>query len=216
MEQAGTFVKICGITRLADARAAVRAGANAVGFVFAPSPRRVSPSRAAVIAPHVHPSVRKIGVFVDATVERILEVVDLAGLDGVQLQGEEPPEVVADLHSALPALFVAKVVRPMGAVAWSSARSFPADAIFVDPKDVSRPAARSRPVPPASLRDARIERLVVAGGLTPRNVGRLVLAIRPWGVDVSGGVESAPGRKDHDKVRAFVRAVRRAEAAAAG
>lgn len=206
-----TFVKICGITRLDDARAAIRAGANAVGFVFATSPRRVSPRRAAAIARHVHPSLRRFGVFVDATPARILDLVDLVELDAVQLQGAEGPEVAVRLKEARPGLLVAKVVRPTRAADLVSSAGFPADAIFVDPKDVREPAARSRPVPLAWLRGTGIARLVVAGGLTPATVGRLVREVRPWGVDVSAGVEESPGRKDPEKVRAFVQAVRRAE-----
>ncbi|MGH2811819.1 MAG: phosphoribosylanthranilate isomerase, partial [Actinomycetota bacterium] len=109
MEQ--TFVKICGITRLDDARAAVRAGANAVGFVFAKSPRRITPAGARRIAERLHPAVRRVGVFVDSPAERILEIVDQVGLDGVQLQGSEPPQMLDEIRRARPNLFLARVVR---------------------------------------------------------------------------------------------------------
>lgn len=208
-----TFVKICGITLLADARTAVRAGANAIGFVFAASPRRISPLRASVIAPHVHPTVRKIGVFVDSPPDRILDIVDLVGLDGIQLHGDEPTDVVQALRRARPNLFIAKAIRAWNRNSLAAAGSFPADAILFDRKDVLDPAAPSRLIPLEWMRRADVAHLVVAGGLTPSNVARVIRGVGPWGVDVSGGVESAPGKKDPEKVKAFVRAVRRAEAA---
>jgi len=207
-----TFVKVCGITRLGDARAAVRAGANALGFVFAPSPRRVTPSRAREIARHVHPSVASLGVFVDATVERVLGIVHEVGLDGVQLQGEEGPEVAEALRRRRPGLFIAKAVRIVDSGGLGATLRWPADALLVDSKDPEDPGARSRPIPAAWLEGLRPRRLIVAGGLTPGNVGEVVATLRPWGVDVSGGVEEAPGKKDVGLVRAFVHAVRAARA----
>lgn len=205
------FIKICGITRLQDARIAIKAGANALGFIFAASPRRLSPRKAAAIAAHVHPSVRKFGVFVDAPMERILEVVRVAGLDGVQLQGAESPEFVRALKRDHPRLFVAKVLRIDGPSQLSEAGRFGADAIFVDGKDPGAPMTPSKPLVDAWLEGAALEHMVLAGGLTPSNVSRLVETIRPWGVDVSSGVEESPGRKDAEKMRAFVKAVRGVE-----
>jgi phosphoribosylanthranilate isomerase len=210
-QQPATFVKICGITRLKDARAAMRAGANAVGFIFAGSPRRISPSKARKIAAHIHPAVRRFGVFVDAPMEKILALVDEVELDGVQLQGAEPPETLEALRRARPELFLAKVVRPLGKDWPKLASRFSADAIFVDSRNVLNPRASSRPIPLSWLAGAGISHLVVGGGLTPENVSGVVSEIRPWGVDVSGGVEESPGRKDVGKVAAFVRAVREAE-----
>jgi phosphoribosylanthranilate isomerase len=213
-----TFVKICGITRVCDARVAVRAGANALGFVFAPSPRRVSPSAARAVARHVHPSVRKIGVFVDTPPGRILDVVEEVGLDGVQLQGAEPPETLEALREAIPRLFLARALHPDDPDALRTAAEVlgaMADAIIFDPKDPRAPSIPSEPIPVGWLEKVCRLRVVVAGGLTPRNVGRLVRAIRPWGVDTSSGVEAEPGKKDPGKVRAFVQAVRRAETAPA-
>jgi phosphoribosylanthranilate isomerase len=211
-ETEATVVKICGITTVDDARAAVRAGANAVGFVFAPSPRRVSTYRARQIARHVHPSVLKFGVFVDAALEDLAEIVDRVGLDAVQLHGSEPPERIEELRAAHPHLFVVKAIRARTAGGLATVGSWPSDAVLVDTKDPASPTRRSRRIPVTWLAGLTVRRLIVAGGLTPRTVGRLVRAVHPWGVDVSGGVEHSPGRKDHDKVRAFVRAVRRADA----
>jgi phosphoribosylanthranilate isomerase len=235
--QGPTFVKICGITRLGDAREAVRAGANAIGFVFAPSPRRVSPARARAISSRVHPAVRRIGVFVDEEPARILAVVADARLDGVQLHGSEPVEVVRAIRAAAPGLFLLKVIRLGGsqplAMAVQLRAEALADAVMVDTKDPADLAATPVAISAQGLAefDGRrrpdqsdgadrsnqsrsagvVDRLVLAGGLTPGNVGALVRQMRPWGVDVSSGVESAPGRKDAHRIRAFVRAVREAE-----
>lgn len=211
---AQTFVKICGITRLADARAAVRAGANAVGFVFAKSPRRISPADAASIAPHVHPALEKIGVFVDASLERIVEVVNRVGLSGVQLQGAETAGFISDLKQAMPRLFVSKVIRMTDPKHIELARELGADAIFVDSKDPHQLEAQADPIPTDWLMDSGIEKLVVAGGLTPSNVGDLISRVHPWGVDVSGGVESSPGKKDAALISRFVRSVREVDALA--
>ncbi|MEX0791055.1 MAG: phosphoribosylanthranilate isomerase [Actinomycetota bacterium] len=206
-----TFIKICGITRLSDARAAVSAGANAVGFIFARSLRRVSANEAAAITNHLHPAVNRIGVFVNASVERIGEVVDRAGLDGVQLQGAETPEFIEDLRRTRPSITVFKVIRPLAAADVAEAASYPVDAIFLDSRDPARPFEAVTPIPLAWLDGISSSKIVVAGGLNPQNVGSLVSGLRPWGVDVSGGVESAPGKKDSGKIRSFVRAVREAE-----
>lgn len=197
-----TFIKVCGITRLQDARAATRAGANAVGFIFAKSPRRISVLRASSIASRLHPSIRKIGVFVNTPAKTVLEAVDAAGLDGVQVNNQ-----VKELRQARPGLFIAKVVRSPK----DGADSEGADVVLVDPRDPLDPTRKSKPVPLDSLKSAKAGPLLVAGGLTPRNVGRLVSTVKPWGVDVSGGVEDSPGKKDPELIRSFVRAVRRAE-----
>jgi phosphoribosylanthranilate isomerase len=206
-----TFIKICGITRLGDARAAVSAGANAVGFIFARSLRRVSANEAAAITNHLHPAVNRIGVFVNASVGRIGEVVDRAGLDGVQLQGSETPEFVEELRRARPALTVFKVIRPLSAEDVAKAAALPVDAIFLDPRDPANPFEVVAPIPHSWLEPISSARFVVAGGLNAENVGPLVSGLRPWGVDVSGGVESGTGKKDGTKIRSFVRAVREAE-----
>jgi phosphoribosylanthranilate isomerase len=206
-----TFVKICGMTRLSDAQVAVRAGANAVGFVFASGPRRVSPSKAAAITERLHPAVRKMGVFVDAPVNRVLEVVEEAGLSGVQLQGSETPEMVSRLRRTRPDLLLFKAISTRDRELVASIQRFAVDAVMLDPKDPAEPLAPVEQIPAAWLSQLPPGRYVIAGGLNPDNVGPLVRDLNPWGVDVSRGVEAAPGKKDPAKVREFVRAVREAE-----
>jgi phosphoribosylanthranilate isomerase len=205
-----TFVKICGITRLSDAQTAVRAGANAVGFMFAASPRRISALRARRIGERLHPAVRKVGVFVDERMEVILDVSEEAGLDGVQLHGSETPEFVGNLRQARPNLLLFKAISPFNQQSVPT-EELDVDAVFLDPKDPTQPLAPVEQISYRWIRALPQGRYVVAGGLTPANVGELVRELRPWGVDVSRGVETAPGKKDLSKVREFVWAVRRAE-----
>lgn len=203
-----TFIKICGITRLADAQTAVRAGANAVGFMFAASPRRISPPRARRIGERLHPAVRKVGVFVDERLEVLLNVTEEVGLDGVQLHGSETPEFISRLRQARPNLLLFKAISPLN---HQPIPELNVDAVFLDPKDPAQPLAPVAQISYRWIRDLPEGRYVVAGGLTPANVGELVRELRPWGVDVSRGVETAPGKKDLSKVREFVWTVRRAE-----
>jgi len=212
-----TFVKICGIRRPQDAAAAVAAGANAIGFIFAPSPRRVIAAEAAEIGLGIGPLVRKIGVFVDAAFDVVLATVAAAGLTGVQLQGSESQEFAEAIKKANPDLFVYKVFKIDALESLAAAEGFAyggLDAVMVDRKDVDHPERIVQPVPAEWLENLKIERLIVAGGLSPENIGSMIAALRPWGVDVSGGVEEAPGKKDPVKIRDFVNAVRGAEAAA--
>ena len=195
---------------------AVRAGANALGFVFAPSPRRIDLLAASAIARHVHPSVATVGVFVDAGAAEVLDAIDAVCLQGVQLHGEVPQALVAEVRASWPHAFIVQAVQVTpgaGAVAVAAG----VDAVMVDSKDPRHPTERHAPVPAgwlaAWMAGPRPERVVVAGGLTPATVGDLVREIRPWGVDVSGGVEASPGVKDPALVRAFIQAVRQADAA---
>jgi phosphoribosylanthranilate isomerase len=205
-----TFVKICGITRLRDARIATRAGADALGFVFDKSPRRIAPSAARKIISRVHPSVRKIGVFVDSPLQRILDVISRSGIDGVQLQGDEPQEFIDELRSRDPSLFIAKVLKVENEEAVKALYPYKADAIFLDTKDPKALSETSKAIPTAWLQGLDLP-YVLAGGLDPASVRKAVSSLRPWGVDVSRGVESAPGKKDRDLVLAFIRAVREGE-----
>lgn len=198
---------------------AVRAGANALGFVFAPSPRRIDLAAASAIARHVHPSVATVGVFVDAGTAEVLAAVDAVCLQGVQLHGDVPAGLVGEIRAAWPHAFIVQAVRVTPGTATLGVAAG-VDAVMVDSKDPRHPAERHGTVPAgwltAWMAGARPERVVVAGGLTPATVGALVREVRPWGVDVSGGVEVSPGVKDPALVRAFIRAVRAADAGPTG
>jgi phosphoribosylanthranilate isomerase len=207
------WVKICGNTSLADARLAANAGADAVGFVFAPSPRRVTPEQVAAITPHLPTSIEKIGVFVDADFDAIAGAVELAGLTGVQLHSGGGEFLGARLRDRFGSpLRILRVIH-FGADAGRQLEAAQADAhvdaVLVDSRTATAvggtgiafdwKAAR------ASIFSGESQlKCIAAGGLTPANVADALATICPWGVDVVSGVESSPGRKDADKVREFV------------
>ena len=220
------WVKICGNTSLEDALLATNAGADAVGFVFASSPRRVTVEQVAVITPHLPEAVEKIGVFVDAGLEEILLAVRASGLTGVQLHSEASPELPALLHEHLGMeLRILRVVH-FGAEAAQQAAAVAADphvdAVLVDSRIATAlggtgvafdwAVARKTLFRDLNFRDSNAqERLIVAGGLNPENVAEAIATLRPWGVDVVSGVEAKPGCKDQAKVRAFVARARSIE-----
>jgi phosphoribosylanthranilate isomerase len=200
------FVKVCGITTEEDALLAVAMGADAVGFVFAPgSPRQVRPGAARDIVSHLPVGeVLTIGVFRDERPERVVEVVNSVGLKGAQLHGREPLSDVRYVRER-----VGLVIQGFAAgdPAISSVTDGPADLVLID-----SPQAGSGKVFDWSLAEGVPggTRLLLAGGLTPDNVAEAIGQVRPWGVDVSSGVETTPGigRKDPRKVRRFVEAAK--------
>ncbi|MGB6192211.1 MAG: phosphoribosylanthranilate isomerase [Terracidiphilus sp.] len=214
------WVKICGNTSVEDARLAADAGADAVGFVFAPSPRRVTVEQVAAIVPRLPREIEKIGVFVDAAVNEIAATVQACGLTGVQLHSDAGTDAPARLRAQFgPELRILRVVHfGPGAMEQAAAIADEAniDAVLVDSRTAAavggtgvafdwNEAART------VFNGTRQTRLVAAGGLTPETVAEAILTLRPWGVDVVSGVERAPGRKDAEKVRAFVANARAAQ-----
>jgi phosphoribosylanthranilate isomerase len=213
-----TWVKICGITNLEDALVAVEAGADAVGFVFyEESPRCVTVETAQEIVKKLPESVEKVGVFVNESPERVSETTDAVGLTGMQLHGDEYK--CAERYSAAGRLFfslpVAQFLResqePIGQFCFPK---FPESSlIHLDSGVPEKRGGTGRAFAWAEARWlvsalARLYPVVIAGGLTPSNVERAAEFLTPWGVDVASGVEERPGKKDPEKVRAFVRAVR--------
>ena len=200
------FVKICGITRLSDALHAVEHGADALGFIFWPgSPRYVAPARAAEIIAALPAGVAAVGVFVNESVNGIREVVAQTGITTVQLHGDEPPAYAGAL--GWPVLRSVDAESAEGTLA-----AWPADTTFlVDAADPVRRGGTGKTVDwrrAAAL--ARSRRVVLAGGLDAENVAEAIAAVRPYGVDVSSGVEDAPGVKNADKVARFLASARSA------
>ncbi len=195
-----TLIKICGITALEDALAACDAGADALGFNFWPrSPRYVEPDRAARIIERIPGGVLAVGVFVDETAERIEEIAAGAGIE------------IAQVHGAcgVPRLRWWKALEA-GPEARREMEQFEAEAFLLDAPSGAQRGGTGRTF------DWRLAaglpgRIVLAGGLGPDNVREAIRTAKPWGVDACSRLESAPGRKDADKVRAFVRAVRELE-----
>jgi phosphoribosylanthranilate isomerase len=206
------FVKICGITSPEDALLAAEAGADAVGFVFWPkSPRCVDAVTARRIADALPPSVVRVGVFVDAGREELVRTADEAGLDLLQLHGSETPEALAELPlRALKAVRVGSGFAPEMALQYEGR----AAGILLDTLRDGKPGGTGEPFDWALVREVRRRAsfVVLAGGLSPDNIKAALEAVSPDGVDVSSGVEAAPGRKDPARVRAFVDVVRSLEA----
>ena len=217
------WVKICGNTNLADALLAVEAGADAVGFVFAESKRRVTVAQVARITPGLPDGVEKVGVFTTRNAAEILTIAQIAGLTTVQVHSQFDPSLVGALKgNGLRVLQVLDV--PVGGGAESECeleealrvvlRESAVDAVLLDAsvKGVSggTGVAFDWKRMSAVVRRAYDEagegapKLVIAGGLRPENVGAAIEAFAPWGVDVASGVEASPGVKDGVKVRAFV------------
>jgi phosphoribosylanthranilate isomerase len=219
------WIKICGNTSLEDALLAAEAGADAVGFVFAPSPRRVTVEQVAAIVPRLPVTVEKIGVFVDATLEEIVFTVEACGLTGVQLHFDAEPVLPARLHERLgPDARILRVIHYDGQTAARCAAQIAecgqnphVNAVLVDSRTSVAAGGTGITFDWVEARKSLFEnaetrkRLVAAGGLNPANVTEAIIALRPWGVDVVSGVEAAPGRKDAAKVREFVRRAKSAE-----
>lgn len=228
------WIKICGTTNVEDAETVAAAGASAIGFVFARSPRRIAALDARTIATRLPATLQRVGVFVNEKPEHVRDVVGRAGLTAVQLHGDESPEYVQHLFLALPRPVdlgypaerrrVTRIFKavPMNAEAGATIRKFLAagdavDAFVLDAAgalkggsgktyDWDAAAALMKEFTPRT-------RFVIAGGLRPENVGDAVRKLRPWGVDVASGVEKLPGVKLQEAVFQFVDEVRAAEKA---
>lgn len=213
------WVKICANTSVEDALLVAETGADALGFVFAPSPRRVTVEQVAAITPELPKDIEKIGIFVGLTAEQLIDIVHMSGLTGVQLHSEIAPDVPARLRSAFgPALRILRVVH-FGAEAASQAAEYAADAavdaVLIDSRTATAIGGTGLTfdwqMASQTVFHGTVERkLIAAGGLHPDNVAEAIARLRPWGVDVASGVEAAPGRKDAEKVRAFVAKAREA------
>ena len=219
-----TWVKICGTTNLEDARMCVDAGANAIGFIFADSPRRADPQRSGVISRALPAETEKIGVFVNEPVQKVLEIVQNAALTGVQLHGDETPAYIKDLLRAAGS-FKLKIIKTIharhghasGMGYFDGGESF-VDAIMIDSGSVQMRGGTGQVFDWLRAGDFILwleqrSQVIIAGGLNPENVGAAISLFHPAGVDVVTGVERTHGHKDEAKVRDFIRAVRSAEKA---
>ena len=192
------FVKICGITNEDDALLAVAMGADAVGFLFAPSTRQIAPQKVYDITRRLPPEILTVGVFRNEHPKLVIDTVQRAGVRAAQLHGHETFDDVAEVAAAVRWVIKAVVAGSDDA---RRADQYATDMILVD-----APAPGSGKVFDWGLVDDVPEgpRIILAGGLTPENVGGAVRRVRPWGVDVSTGVEKEPGKKDALKLKAFM------------
>lgn len=202
-----TEIKMCGITNLEDARAAAEAGADALGFVFAGSPRRVEVETAARIASALGGAICLVGVFVDEGLENVNRIAREVPLDLVQLHGAEDRIFAEGLEVPFLKAFRAKDASVLGAIADFAAEAFLLDAFVAGKAGGTATAVDDRLAGCAS----GFGRLVLAGGLRPENVAGAIRRVRPAAVDVSSGVEIEPGRKDRAAMRRFVKEVRRCD-----
>lgn len=210
-----TRIKICGITNAADAMEAARLGADYLGFIFyPPSPRWIEPDDAATCLQTVRrrfgeQTPKAIGVFVDEDPDYIEAVRHHAGLDGVQFSGDEPPEEVARVSGIR--------FRSFSLASFDRLGRYDCDAYLCDTHDPRQKGGTGQAYDYGLLTPYTEKHpIIVAGGLTPETVGRVVRRLHPWGVDVSSKLEAAPGRKDHVRMEAFIRAVRQADNAGGG
>jgi phosphoribosylanthranilate isomerase len=199
--QQDLFVKICGITNLEDAQNAVRCGADAVGFIFfEQSPRFISHTKAAEIARKLPERISKIGVFVNADSKFIRDIVRHVSLSAVQLLGNEGADDLVSLETS-----VIKVFRVDRDFDVEVMKNYIVDAFLLDAMKEGSYGGTGKTFDwNIALKAKEYGRIILSGGLTPENVEDAVRFVRPYGVDVSSGVESRPGKKDPEKVRDFI------------
>jgi phosphoribosylanthranilate isomerase len=200
-----TLIKICGITNLTDALMAVSAGADALGFNFyRPSPRYIDPARAREIIDQLPEKVIKVGVFVNE--ESLTSIAEESGIDALQLHGDESPEFC----SSLDGWFVIKTLPVDDQFDSNKWLDYQVDAIMLDAKHSTLRGGTGQVIDWSLAQTVQQmgARLVLAGGLSPDNVGQAIRAVKPYAVDACSALESSPGKKDEQKVRAFIEAIR--------
>jgi phosphoribosylanthranilate isomerase len=216
------WIKICANTNFEDANLAVSLGADALGFVFAPSARQVTAAQVAAITYRLPDGVEKIGVFATSDVDEIAEAIHVAGLTGAQLHREFSPFLVDALAARLPGLRIIQTSHfnvGLGVGADSSGASFSTlrdaqnvAAVLIDSRTATASGGTGQTFDWAAARQSLVDLgskpLIVAGGLNAGNVQEAIAVLQPWGVDVASGVEAEPGRKDPQKLADFIRKAR--------
>ena len=198
-------IKICGITNPEDALLAEKLGASAVGFVFhPPSPRSIEPESAGLISDVLGPFISRVGVFVDEDPGKVMKTVKTAHLTAVQLHGSESPEYIQEIKgvSCIKAFRVGKDFNP------EILGHYDVTAFLLDTFDSSGYGGTGKTFNwELAVSCGRFGRIILAGGLTTDNIRDAIRTVRPWGIDVSSGVECRPGKKDPDKMKSFFNAV---------
>ena len=196
-------VKVCGITNVGDARAAVESGADALGLVFAHSPRKVGVEEAREVAQALPEGVLKVGVFVNEEPEEVLRIAEAVGLDYAQLHGDEGPEAVTWLRDRGVGVIKALRVRDEGSIA--ELERYEADLFLLDAYSEKARGGTGERFDWGLAKSLKGRgNILVSGGLGPENVGEAVRLFEPYGVDASSSLESAPGKKDRKRVRRFI------------
>jgi phosphoribosylanthranilate isomerase len=201
------FTKVCGITNPGDARVAADAGADAIGLIFAESPRRMDAEEGRRVSIALPDDIVKVGVFVDATPEEVLATAREVGLDLAQLHGDETPETVAAIRGA--GLPVMKALRVRNAGALDALETYEADLFLLDAWSARARGGTGETFDWTLAKSLKGRgNIVVSGGLTPENVREAIEFFEPYGVDASSSLEERPGKKSGEKVRRFVRAAK--------
>jgi len=199
-----TWIKICGITNLEDALKASYLGVEALGFIFAPSRRRVEPSPAKKIIRSLPKTLLKVGVFVDEDPEEVMRIVEYCGLNALQFHGKESP-----LYCQTFFYPVFKAIRIKNLDSLREIENYQDVTILLDTYNPQQAGGTGNPFPwEIALRAKEKGNFILSGGLNPDNVGEAIKKVRPWGVDVCSGVEMCPGKKDSSKMAEFVRRAR--------
>jgi len=202
-----TLVKICGITNLEDALAAIAAGADALGFNFyKPSPRYITPQHAREIIEKLPESLLTVGVFVNEESEDVLNIAKEAGLRALQLHGDEPPEYCRELDD----YYVIKTFAVSDSFDIQAAHAYKVEAIMLDTKHNNLRGGTGQVFDWSVAQQVRpvIPKLFLAGGLSPENVQNAVEIVRPFAVDACSALEDRPGKKNHERMRVFINTVR--------
>ncbi len=196
-------IKICGLKEIKHALAAEKAGADAVGFVFAKSVRRISPIQAKKISRSLGPWISKVGVFVNSGNSEILKIAKIGGLDTVQLHGDEPPSQAKKLRAS--GLKVLKAFRIQNKADLAIIRNYPADAILLDAAVAGNYGGTGQKFDWNLLAHLKLTQpVIISGGLKKESLKDLFRLFTPYGVDVSSGVEKSPGKKDIQLIKDFI------------
>jgi phosphoribosylanthranilate isomerase len=202
-----TWIKICGITNLEDALKAASLGIDALGFIFAPSPRKVEPATVREIIQSLPTAVLKVGVFLNHFISDVEEIAVYCNLSSLQFHGEESPDYCQKFSQQ-----VIKTIHIRGVESLKDMAKYPNVSILLDTYSPTQGGGTGTPFPWEIALKAKEERdFILSGGLNPLNVGEAVKKIRPMGVDVCSGVETVPGKKDPAKLFEFVKEVRKTD-----
>lgn len=201
-------VKICGITKLEDALAAAEFGADALGFVFfEKSPRYINPEKAAEIIRELPPFITPVALFVNEEKEKILDILATTGINVLQLHGEETPEYANSFQ-----MRVLKAIRVRNEESLSATSDYSSSSILLDAWSPEAYGGTGKKFDWDILRRIGVEkRVVLAGGLNADNVSYAINLVKPYGVDVSSGVEICAGEKDHKKIEQFIKAAKQSK-----
>ena len=204
-----TRIKICGITNLDDGLEAIAAGVDALGFVFVPNtPRYITPSQAKLVIKQLPPFITNVGLFVDSEIDEIEDIVNHCKLDAVQLHGNESPEMCSQISLQTKVIKSFHVKKELQ-VLRNEIANYRVDAYLLD-TFIKGKAGGTGQTFDWRIAEGLSQRIILAGGLTPDNIGTAIAQLQPYGVDVSSGVEKSPGKKDTNKIHSFVRQVRKA------